>query len=77
MLQLENFRGLGTENFTTLLPGMLMGVAAGHMRCCSVDSALLSLLGRPGLGCFLKMVDMCLDVVNISEDRPPVSGQLL
>lgn len=88
MLQFENLRGLGAENFTTLLPGVLMGVAggAGWLRrwYCTVDSAgallLLSsllLLGRrPGLGRFLQMVDMCLDVVNVSEDRPPVRGQL-
>lgn len=79
MLQLENLCSLGTENFTALLPDMtLMGVAgtsgSGRRRWCSVDSTLLPLLGRPGLSCFLKMMDVCLDVVNVSEDCSPMSG---
>lgn len=77
MLQLENLRGLGPEHFTTLLPDMpLMWIVAGissSRRWFSVNCPL-PLLGCPGLGCFLKMMDVCLYVVDISKDRPPVSS---
>lgn len=72
-LKLENLCGLGPENLTTLLSSVLVGVTFVRWR--RGPAALL--LGCPGRGNFLKMVYVCLDVVNVAEDRPPVSGQFL
>lgn len=68
VLELEDLGGLGTEDFTTFLAGMLIKVAFVRRR------RPTSLLGRSGRSYFLEMVYMCLDVVNVPEDCSPVSG---
>lgn len=75
MLQLENLLGLGTKNLTALLSCVLIRVVALPVRRRGRRSRL-PLLRRPGCGYFLEMVYMGLDVVNIPQDRPPVSSQL-